>query len=241
VPQGTVAQAGRRSARPVVVGLLAAVALAVLAGCGGSDGPSAEELVARSVEATAAVGSFHLVVNVENVPPPSGGLGLTFVDGDIVVPDRMAATVGGTFQGIPLSSELVVIGDDHWLKIPFTERWQKVDVGLTVARLLDPADGVLPVLEGATELERAGSEEVDGVDTYRIEGMVRLADVAPLLGVEEGAELVPVELWIGKDDELLRRLRLSGAIAPGEGSDAVRTVELSGFDEPVEITPPTAS
>ena len=229
--------------RRLATGLLAVLALAVLAtGCGGSDGPSPEELVAESVEATGAVESFHLVVNVENVPTPGSGLGLTFVDGDIAVPDRMAAKVGGTFQGVPLSSELVIVGDDHWLKIPFVNRWQQVDVGLTVERFLDPAQGVLPVIESATELEDEGSEEVGGVDTHRLAGMVRVADVAPLLGVEEGAaELVPVELWIGKDDKLLRRLRVTGVLAPGDTAESVRTVELSAFGEPVEITAPTAS
>ena len=34
---------------------------------------------------------------------------------------------------------------------------------------------------------------------------------------------------------LLRRLRLSGPISPDEDADAVRTVELSAFDEPVQI------
>jgi len=72
--------------------------------------------------------------------------------------------------------------------------------------------------------------------------MVRVADVAPLLGVEEGAaELVPVELWFGKDDKLLRRLRVTGVLAPGDTAESVRTVELSAFGEPVEITAPTAS
>ena len=50
-----------------------------------------------------------------------------------------------------------------------------------------------------------------------------------------------MELWIGKDDMLLRRLRLTGPISPDEDAAAVRTVELSEFDEAVQITaPPTA-
>jgi hypothetical protein len=38
---------------------------------------------------------------------------------------------------------------------------------------------------------------------------------------------------------LLRRLRLSGPVNADEDEDAVRTVELSEFDEPVEISAPS--
>ena len=50
-----------------------------------------------------------------------------------------------------------------------------------------------------------------------------------------------MELWIGKDDKLVRRLRLTGPISSAEDAAAVRTVELSEFDEAVRVTaPPTA-
>ena len=219
--------------------MLALAALA--ASCGGSSGPAPEELVAETAEKTAEAESFHLIVNVENVPDPSSGLGLTFVDGDIAVPDRMKAKVGGSFSGVPISSELVVVGDDHWLKIPLLGTWQKVDLSTTVERFLDPEQGVLRVVEGATDVRDEGSEEVGGVDTYHLSATVRGEDVAELLLVEPEAETVPIELWIGKDDLLLRRVRVSGPVGPDEGEDAVRTVELSAFDEPVEITAPVSS
>jgi hypothetical protein len=218
------------------------LALAALAaGCGGSDGPPPEELVAQTAEQTAAVESFHLVVNVENVPTPPGGLGLSFVDGDIAVPDRMKARVGGTFSGVPISTDLVVVGDRHWLRIPLIGSWEEVDVSATVEQFLDPSEGVLRVVEGASDLSDEGSEEVGGVDTHHLSGTVPAEEVAELLAVEATAESVPVELWIGKDDLLLRRVRLTGPIGEGEGEDAVRTVELSAFGERVEIEPPVSS
>ena len=213
--------------------------LALAAGCGGSSGPSAQELVSESVAKTSAVKTFHLVIDVEHVPAPSSGLGLTFVDGDVVVPDRLRGRVGGTFLGLSISTELVVVGDEYFLKIPFTGKWRTIDVATLPSAFFDPGQGILAVIEGATDLRRDGSEEVGGVPCYRLAAKVQSDALTPLLNTAAGTELLPIELWIGKDDKLLRRLRLSGPISPDEGEDAVRTVELSAFDEPVQISAPT--
>jgi lipoprotein LprG len=227
------------SARPRAVA--AALLVALAAGCGGSSGPSAKELVSESVAKTAAVRTFHLVIDVEHVPTPSTGLGLTFVDGDVVVPDKLRGRVGGTFLGIALSSELVVVGDQYFLKIPFTGKWRTIDVATLPSAFFDPEQGILAVIDGATDVTRDGSEDVGGVPTYRLKAKVRADSLKPLLNTAEGSQELPIELWIGKDDLLLRRLRLSGPVSPDEGEDAVRTVELSAFDEPVQISAPDVS
>jgi lipoprotein LprG len=230
----------RRSAHSLLLHAAAAALVVVLvAGCGGSSGPSAEELVSESAAKTAAVKTFHLVVDIENVPTPSSGLGLTFVDGDVIVPDKLRGKVGGTFLGLSLSSELVVVGDQYFLKIPFSGRWQKIDVGTLPSAFFDPEQGILAVIEGANDLKRDGSEDVGGVPCYRLTGTVRADSLTPLLNTAEGEQEVTMEVWIGEDDMLIRRVRLSGPISSDEGDDAVRTVELSAFDEPVEISAPT--
>jgi hypothetical protein len=218
----------------------AVLVLAVAAGCGGSSAPPPEELIAQSAERTAVVKTFHVVVDFQHVPAAKSGLGLTFVDGDVVVPDRMKARVSGTFLGVPLSSELVVVGEQYFLKIPFTGRWQTIEVGTVPTAFFDPEEGVLAVIKGATDVEHDGAEEVGGVDCYRLKGTIRASALEPLLPDAEGDAEVPLELWIGKDDLLLRRLRLSGPVSPSEGEDAVRTIELSAFDEPVSITAPSS-
>ena len=230
--------ASRMNSHRIQVAAIAVFLFLLAAGCGGSSGPSASELVTESVSKTAAVKTFHLVIDVEHVPAPSSGLGLTFVDGDVVVPDRLRGRVGGTFLGVPLSSELVVVGDQYFLKIPFTGKWRKIDVSTLPSAFFDPEQGLLAVIASATDLRRDGSEDVGGVPSYRLKGKVQADSLKPLLNGAEGTQLLPIELWIGKDDMLLRRLRLSGPVSPDEGEDATRTVELSAFDEPVQITAP---
>jgi hypothetical protein len=220
--------------------LLALAALVlVAAGCGGGgSGAPAADLVSESVAKTSAVGSFHLVIDVENAEQSDSGLNLKFVDGDVKVPDRMEAKVGGTFAGVAISTDLIVVGDTYYLKVPFGDAWRKIEVETLPAAFFDPEKGILAVIQGASNLERDGSEDVGGVACDRVTGTVQADALKPLLNTAEGTQDVDMTLWIGQDDRLLRRLELAGPISPGEGDDALRRVELSQFDEPVHITAP---
>jgi hypothetical protein len=221
----------------------AAAAVALLAGataCGGG-GASAASIISRSAAATGRQTSFHVLVTVEHTAPSATGMTLTLIDGDVVVPNRVRARVGGTFRGVPLKSQLVVIGKVYYLKDPFSGAWQRVSVATNPAAFFDPAKGVLAVIEGATGGSRAGSEKVDGVACDRLEARVRASALTPLLGNPPSAKAVPVELWIGKSDSLLRRIRLSGRVSPSDSAQAVRTIELSQFGRRVTIVAPSVA
>jgi hypothetical protein len=226
---------------PAILGRpLAALALAAaLAACGGkAAAPSATEIVSRSASATSKLTSFHLVVDIENVRAPTTGISVTFIDGDFVVPDRLRARISGTFQRAPLSSDLIVVGREYFLKDPFTGSWRNIEVSMSPVAFFDPAKGVLAVISGATDVRRDGSETVGGVESYRLKAKVRAAALTPLLGNAASSKLLPVALWIGKDDMLLRRIRLRGALSRSDGPNAVRTVELSRFGVRVQIVAP---
>src|SRR3990170_1468112 len=223
--------------------VLLAVAVLVGAlstGCGGEDegGPSPEDVVRESVEATGAVGSFHLTFDSQGVPSSKNGLQLLGAEGDVAVPDRVRADVSGTFAGVPLTTQLVAIGNDVWIKDPLAGVWRSVDVGTTPAFLLDPAGGVLGVMRRVQELNDEGTEELGGVETRRLRGTVDAADVAPLVAVSPGGGTVEATLWIGEEDRILRRVEVKGPVAENEPDDALRVIEISRLDEPVTVEPP---
>ena len=218
---------------------VAAVALLATAGCGGGgDAASAAEIVSRSASATAAVRRFHFTLDVQRVPRSVTGLQLTSAEGDVVVPDRARADVAGTFAGVPITTRIVAVGANVWLKNPLSGRWEAVDVSTTPIALLDPSRGVLGVMRGITDPKDEGTEAVDGVTLRKLSGTASAAAVAPLAAVRPSDRDVPVTLWVGEDDHLLRRIEVSGAVADGEPDDAVRVVEISRFDEPVTIEAP---
>jgi hypothetical protein len=220
---------------------LASVVAVVLvgAGCGGGDGgQSAAELVSDSVEATGAVESFHFTLDVQGVPKTAAGLQLTAAEGDVATPDRAEADVSGNFAGTPITTQMVAIGDDVWIKNPLSGAWEAIDVSTTPLALLDPVEGVLGAMEGIADPVDEGTEDVDGVELQKVSGTVPAADVAPLVAVSPSEGDVPVTLWIGVEDSLLRKIEVSGPVAAGEPDTALRVVEISRFDEPVTIEPP---
>jgi LppX_LprAFG lipoprotein len=227
----------RTRARGVATAALGIVMLA-LGGCGGGGDRSASEILSRTAVETAKQKSFHVVIAMDHVATSPTGLTLTFVDGELLVPSRLRARVAGTFRGVPLTSELVSIGRSQYLRDPFSGKWQRVSLRTSPIAFFDPAKGVLAVVKSAQDVERNGSEKVDDVDTYRLKAKVRASALTPLLGNPSSGRLLPVELWIGKSDSLLRRIRLAGAVAPGESGNALRTVAVSRFGEHVTIVPP---
>jgi LppX_LprAFG lipoprotein len=219
---------------------VALVALAV-AGCGGGGGGTGKDpatVVRESAASTEKVKSFHFTLDISKVPTSAKGLQLTGAEGDARVPDALEAQVSGTFAGFSLSTKLVSVGGKLWIENPLSGSWQSVDVGTTPAFLLDPQKGVLGVMSAMTDLKEDGSEDVGGTSTTRITGKVEAAQVGPLVAANGGTGSVDVTLWIGKDDGILRRIEVAGPVGAGERADAVRTVELSRFGEPVTVEAP---
>jgi LppX_LprAFG lipoprotein len=225
-----------------------ALAVALVAGllgtgCGGGGGkeapaPPTHVIVARGVERTAALKSFHFDLKVEHAPSGAPGLTVTAAQGDLLVPDRLRAQINGTFSRTPVQTEIITVGDRSFLRDPLTKQWRPFAGGPAAGALVR---GVPAVIARAGGLKNTGSEKVGGVDTYRLSGQVPAAQVAPLLGLKPSGRIVSFTVWIGSDDFRLRRVRVEGPVGKGEPDDIVRTVELSGFDKHVTITPPGVS
>ena len=49
---------------------------------------------------------------------------------------------------------------------------------------------------------------------------------------------IDTKLWIGKEDFLLRQVRIKGQITEGEEPEIVRILKLSQFNQPVSIELP---
>ena len=228
--------------RPAAL-LLVVLALG-LAGCGGggsqADMPSAATIVQRATARTGAQKSFHFKLDVANPPASSSGLNLTFADGDVVVPDRLKAKVAGTFNGIPLSSHVVFAGPRQFLQNPLTGQWQSFSTTTSPVAFFSPAKGVLAAIRGVTDLEVVGARTVGGVECYHLTGKVEARHLTGFLGNAPSSREVDADLDVGKDDSLLRRLRLAGPVTDADRADVVRTVDVSKYGERVTIEAPAA-
>jgi hypothetical protein len=234
------------TARCLLLSALVVLCLLPLA-CGGggkkpdSGGPlpPAAGVLAKAVERAATMKTFHFRLEHENgVSAIPLGLGLSTAEGDVIVPDRLQAKLEAKAGTQPVRVEVIGIGDQAWITNPFNRQWQPLPSGTTIKDVFDPTQGIKAVANALENAEVTAEEQVDGVATYRVEGTIDSAMLEAAAPIAEPGLTVKVKVWIGKDDSLIRRVRLEGPIAPGEPSNIVRKLDVSKFDESVSIEPP---
>lgn len=210
--------------------------------------PSPGEIILENaIQAMAAVEYYHFDVEAKLAITSEG---VTFdvpIDlvGDFQAPDRTRGTIVVSFF-FQLESQFINIGDTSYTTDPDTGQWM-VGQGQAL-NIVDPASLVSP--DFLADSGRLVGLALVGTDTlagtppvYQLSG--RLSDV-------EGAGALEVSYWIGVDDSLVHRVRLSGQfeldqglgdafplgdITAGDAAfDAILT--LSDFDKPVDIQPP---
>ncbi len=231
----------------------AAAAGLVLSACGGTGGLDA---VAKAADKSSSAGSEHVsftgdVVTGTQVIKLSGS-------GDFQQQPRLGQA-SFTISGGPVKGTIdeVMKGWTFYMRSPFFARvlpqgksWVSLDVktlgsklGVDVGQITQtsPTD-VLPALKKAGSVKKVGAETVGGVQTTHYQAVI---DPAKL---PNGAQLAkahvspfPVDVWIGDDDGLLRRLTISEAATEnGQTATTRMTMDLSNYGEQVNVTVPPA-
>lgn len=204
----------------------------------GATGEDATQLLQQASDAAAEVSSFHFVLTHENGTTPLPlNLELETAEGDILVPGSMKAEVDAEALGVNVTVNVIGIEDRTWVTNPFTRDWQELP-DTNIRDFADPASLVESVLPAMKDAQVSDGEKVDGVDTRLVTGNVDSGALQQSLGIAEPGHDVMVQAWIGVEDSLPRRVRLSGPLSAAEDPDVVREVELSRYNQPVEITPP---
>ena len=226
--------------------LLAALALGPAACDGGKKTdtdtgplPSAADVLSQATQAFDTMTTFHFRLEHENgASPIPAGLQIVTAEGDIIVPDRMYAKLEAKAGTQPVHVEVIGVGDEGWLTNPFTRQWQPLPSGTTIKDIFNPTQGIKAAIGSLQDAQVTGAEEVDGVQTYRLTGTVTSDILQAAAPIAKPGLIVPIEVWVGKDDGLIRQIYLNGPIAPGEPENIVRKLMISGFGEEITITPP---
>ena len=207
--------------------------------------PDAAEILAKSVDAMASVESFHFTTtgSLETTTSESEmTISVTF-EGDSLSPDRTRARLTLGVSVFLLEIDIVTIGDDVYLTNPLTGEWEVTsadEFGIPNPVLL--VSGVFPTL---SDMNMVGENQIGEVQTFHLSGSVMLEGVEML-----GADLESVDIWLGVEDGLLYRISTQGLVnlddlglsledmgLGGEGVIELQ-IDLSNFNEPVEIEPP---
>ena len=140
--------------------------------------------------------------------------------------------------GLSLKIGIVQVGGSTWLMDPISSVWRVVESGTLPFDFSRMHDSVADAFDDATGLTIADGGSVGGVATFVITGHVTPVDFRGLVPSASGTNEMDLVAWIGRDDALPRRVRLSGTLVAADPPTMVRTLELSSFDKPVTIEPP---
>lgn len=237
----------RRHGVALVIAAALGALLIALAACGGggkSTGtaaplPSADTVLPGAVTAFDSMKTFHFNLTHENgASPIPNGLMLVSADGNVIVPDHMHAAIEAKAGDQTVRVEVIGIGDQGWITNPFNRQWQPLPSGTTIKDIFDPAQGVKAIIGSLQGGQVTSEENVQGVQTYHVEGTIQSDALQAAVPISKPGFTVRVEVWIGKDDSLIRQVYLEGPIAPDEPGNIVRKLTLSEFGEDITITPP---
>lgn len=151
--------------------------------------------------------------------------------GDFQMPDRSAGKLQLALGLVLLELDIITIGEQAYITDPETGAWEQYPLAFT--GLPNPYDLVLLPAEVSryTDVRVVKDESIDGIQTQRIRVNLRA-------GVLGGSyENLFVDLWIGKDDNLIHRLTMAGETeveaqdAAGLASGALGAADIGGEAE----------
>ena len=222
-----------------LLALLAVLALAVglLAGCGGGDGGGEDkaagltpaELLDQSAAAAQEAGPFRIALEVtgqidvaDAAAVPGGNLlnGPLDISGEGPVdpPDKASIDASIELSGLPLQINITRVGDEVFVGALGQDF--RVDLPPEQVALLDFGSLYPTLVDWMASPTEDGREEIDGTETVKVSGEIdpvrALGGLAPLLGGEAPAAAQAraalrqgtVEAWIGTEDLLPRRVHL---------------------------------
>lgn len=200
--------------------------------------------------------SFHFVIST-----PVGEtmlideVELEGIEGDVQRPATFHATFTVALPFFSLGLEAIGHDGQLWVSDPFTGGDSFIRLGggddlegqVPPELILNPDQLVLRAIELLQDATVIGEEEVQGTPATRIEGTFDLSDIllegTPVAESDEVEfESIPVTLWLDAELRVIRA-EFAGPILPTEapGTEIVRRVDLSAFNEPVEIELPESA
>lgn len=226
-----------------LLGLVAGASALVVAACGGGDdggtveGVDADALLESAAARMDQVDAFHFVLTQENgTTDILMGLELVAAEGDIAGVDRAQLEVRAKLGSSNIEVGIVILPEGSYITNPLTGRWQEAEV--SISSFFNPETGMTALMRAVTDAKATRRVQAGGVDTYLVEALVDSGNLDLFAaGAPPGRELV-ARAWIGVDEPLVYRVEIEGAVMEGEAANTVRRLELSRFDEPVEISAP---
>ncbi len=178
---------------------------------------------------------YSMDASFNNLPGAGDKPSQLTLSGEIVRPDRY--TMRGSGIG-----EALVIGDSNWQRHDANSAWVKQAGSSGIGGLIDPS-ALADSSQYYTNVLRLNDEAIVGVDCYHLKFDVDAAKLAAASsGLNLGNASIAAEVWVGKADSLQRQMQLVIKLPSSSGNiNGTVLIKLSGFNDPITITPPAGS
>jgi len=237
--------------RPAVVALAAVAVLIVALVQPWSVNP--QGVIAKAYSATEGLLSYRTSSSLTYTH--KGEVNNQSSEWEYVSPDRGHGHLNlglGTF-------EFIIIGDKQYIRELDGASGKLFAIGVSVSGSTHSKEDTLRVLDSLTKVEKLPDERITGVDCLHLRGEVDLqkraekakASLDPadpryeemVRSVDEqiaSGKKEEIEVWIGKEDYLIRQVKHEGQSSSGDGSfDAFSAVvKYYDFNKPIVIEPP---
>jgi lipoprotein LprG len=225
----------------VSLALTAAVATACTSDdqpANGGSLPDGAGLLKDAAASTADIKTAHFTLTVNGTVPD---LPVKNAEGDLTREGGEGGGAKGTVSmellGDLFEGEFVLVDKSLYIKGP-TGGWNELPASMVTslydpAAILDPDRGVAKVLASVQNAKTEGTEDIDGVSTYRVTGRVTKDVIASLVpGVDSD---VDITFWVRQDGG---HQPVKASVKMALEGDPTVDVTLADIDKQVTITAP---
>ncbi len=207
------------------------------------DDRTASEILADAASALTELDSFRLFTEMI-ISTAQGGTSIELpitLQADFQKPLDSQGTVGIDIGFFKIEIKFVTVDGDFYMTDPETGEWilgasASDFLPLNPSDFADAENFVGPdLLAESDKLTLEGTEEVDGIEAYRITASADSGSVAMLEGIDGDLDMT---FWVGVEDGLLHRIMANGKLGiPETGADQSDSLfgGLGGGDTGFEI------
>lgn len=222
----------------------AALAVFILAACGGSQAPAVDagKVLRDGASAMASLKTVSATVKLAKGSITIQGFTLVSAQTAVRLPADSDTKYTVKEQDVTITIEVIMAGGHVYLHVPFSPFQEITGAGAAafpdMARLFDPTTGLPAVIPAGSSPKYVSTEKVDGHDSYQVSTSYTPEQVRSLLATLSSSGPVAAKVWVGVSDHLIRKAVLDGAFGDA-GKEAAVEVDITNFDGTVVITSPS--
>src|SRR5260370_17748426 len=189
---------------------------------GATGGDKMRELHSAKFDVTATVLEQFPAAFVEQLGPAGAALANLSIDmsgkGEAKFPDKASMSIQVKTGSMTVSTEMVFAGGKIYIKDPTSGKWTQPAGAQGVSRFTNQADPLsgAAILKTAQSIKDLGDTTLSGSAVHHYQIVPDKNKVADQASTQQGKDLVramlengsiQLEVWIGKDDHLLHRMK----------------------------------